>query len=261
MLSLAQRRSAADALAGAERTRVPIPPLSRTYPGLDVTESYEIQRVNVARRLAAGAEIRGHKVGLTSRAMQHQFGVCEPDFGHLLTDMFVADGATIAVAGLCQPRIEVEVAFVLGEDLGDGAVTVEGVLAATTCLLPALEIIDSRIADWQITLADTVADNASSARVVLGDAGVPPDGVNLSQIAAVLERNSEVAEKGASGDVLGNPAIAVCWLANKLAVLGVRLEAGSVVLSGSCTRAVPVGPGDSVRGDLHGLGLVSVNFS
>lgn len=261
MLSESQRREASATLVVAEQRSEPVSPLSEMFPALDLDDAYAIQRIGVGRRTASGARVAGHKVGLTSRAMQEQLNVGEPDYGHLLSDMFVLEGAAIPASELCSPRVEPEVAFVLKHALAGPGLTVADVLRATAFVLPALEVIDSRIADWRITLPDTVADNASSARVVLGASPVPVDRFDLRLIGAVLWKKGKVEETGASGAVLGNPASAVCWLANKLAGFEIELEAGQVVMPGSCTRAVPVAPGDQVRAEFDGLGFVSVGFS
>src|SRR5215472_8622930 len=255
MLSEIQRQEASAALAGAEQRSEPISPLSETFPAMDLDDAYAIQRMGVERRTAGGARLAGHKIGLTSRAMQEQLNVAEPDYGHLLSDMFVLEGTAIPASGLCSPRVEPEVAFVLERGLAGPGLTVADVLRATAFVLPALEVIDSRIADWRITLPDTVADNASSARVVLGASPVPVDRFDLRLIGAALWKKGKVEETGASGAVLGNPASAVCWLANKLAEFEVALEAGQVVMPGSCTRAIAVGPGDHVRAEFDGLGF------
>jgi 2-keto-4-pentenoate hydratase len=261
VISEADRRAVATALAAAERDRAPIGPPSRKWPRLDAVDAYEIQLINARERLAAGGVVRGHKVGLTSRAMQQMLGVGEPDYGHLFADMFVPDGETIAAAGLCYPRAEIEVAFVLGDALQGPGMTVADVLRATAFVLPAIEIIDSRVRDWQITLPDTIADNASSARVVLGANATQPDRVDLRLLGCVLRRNGEIAETGASSAVLGNPAAAVAWLAGKLAQFGVTLDAGHVVMPGACTRAVDVSAGDMILGEFDKLGSVSVGFA
>ena len=257
----ATRQAIADALHGAERDRRPITPVTETWPGLDISDAYAIQRTNVDRRVAAGAVVRGHKVGLTARAMQEMLGVSEPDYGHLLDDMFVADGSATTADRYCAPRIEPEVAFVLDAPLPAPGCTVADVLRATAFVVPALEIIDSRVADWRITLADTIADNASSAGVVVGARTTPIDGLDLATLGVVLRRNGEIVETGAAGAVLGNPVLAVAWLANTLHRLGVRLAAGHVVLPGSCTRALDVRAGEVVRADFDVLGGVSVGFS
>jgi 2-keto-4-pentenoate hydratase len=257
----ADRQAAAAALAAAERDRTPIVPPTQQWPGLDVVDAYEIQLINARERLATGGVVRGHKVGLTSRAMQQMLGVGEPDYGHLFADMFVPDGGTLSAAGLCYPRVEIEVAFVLGDTLKGPGVTVPDVLRATAFVRPAIEIIDSRVRYWQITLPDTIADNASSARVVLGADATPPDRVDLRLLGCVLRRNGEVAETGTSGAVLGNPAAAVAWLANKLGQFGMTLDDGHVVMPGACTRAVEVSAGDIIHGELDELGSVSVGFA
>jgi 2-keto-4-pentenoate hydratase len=261
VISQQQRQEAAQALANAERTRVPIPPLTATYPFLDVTDAYEIQLLAARGRLAAGGRVRGHKVGLSSRAMQKMLGVDEPDYGQLFDDMFVLEGSAVPAARWCAPRIEPEVAFVLRSPLAGPGVTVADALRAVEFVVPALEIIDSRVRDWQIRLPDTIADNASSAAVVLGGVATPLAGLDLRTIGCVLRMNGEVVETGAAGAVLGNPVTALAWLANKVAGGGVTLEAGQVVLPGSCTRAVPVTAGDTVWADFDGLGSVSVTFT
>ena len=172
MLTDAERRSAAHALADAERDRAPIPPLTDTWPGIDVDDAYAVQRLLAEDRMAAGGLLRGLKVGLTAKAMQQMLGVDEPDYGHLFDDMFVLEGGAIDTCQLTAPRVEVELAFVLGERLQGPGVTVADVLRATAYVCPSLEIIDSRVADWKIKLADTIADNGSSCKVVLG--GSPP---------------------------------------------------------------------------------------
>lgn len=262
MLDPETRRAAANALADAERDRVPIAPLRETWLGLDLADAYAIQLTGVAARLAAGRVVRGHKVGLTAAAMREALGIDEPDYGHLLDDMFVPDGGSVPAGRYLAPRVEVEVAFVLRAPLRGPGVTVADVLEATDHLLPSIEIIDSRIADWRIGLADTVADNASSAGVVLGSTRTPVDAVDTAGIGAVLTVG-DLTETGHSSAVLGDPAAAVAWLANTLAALdgAAGLEAGHVVLPGSCTRAMPVTPGTSVRGDFDVLGSVSVTFT
>jgi 2-keto-4-pentenoate hydratase len=261
VLRVDELETAAAELAAAERDRAPVAPLTERLPGMDVLDAYEIQRRNVARRVAAGARIRGHKVGLTSLAMQRLVGVDEPDYGHLLDDMFVFEGTAIEIDRLCAPRVEPEVAFVLDRPLAGPGCSVADVLLATRFLLPSLEVADSRIAEWRIKLPDTVADNASSARVVLGGSALRPEDVDMRTLGVVLRRNGEIVETGAAGAVLGNPATSVAWLANKLHEFGGSLEAGHVILPGSCTPAVEVRPGDVVRADFDRLGDVSVRFA
>lgn len=251
---------AARALRQAESSRQAIAPIAPRWPELDVSDAYAIQQLNVEQRVAAGASIRGHKVGLSSRAMQEMMGVHEPDYGHLLDDMFVFEGHRVAIEELLQPRVEIEVAFVLGAPLPGRGCNVADVLRATEFVLPAIEIIDSRIADWAIGIVDTIADNASSAKVVLGGNPVRLEDIDVRRIGASLQRNGEIVETGTAAAVLGNPATAVAWLARTVAGFGVSLEAGHVILPGSCTRAATVAAGDSVRADFDELGPVDVTF-
>ena len=252
---------AALALREAEASRKPIAPLVSRWPELDVDDAYTIQRANIARRVEAGASIRGHKVGLSSRAMQEMMGVREPDFGHLLEDMFVFEGSEVAMSELIQPRVEVEVAFVLGGSLPARGCNAADVIGATEFVLPAIEIIDSRIADWKIGIVDTIADNASSGKVVLGGRPVRLTDVDVRSIGVAMKRNGDIVETGTADAVLGNPVTAVAWLANTVGAFGVPLEAGQVVMPGSCTRAMPVTAGDAVRADFDRLGHVEVHFS
>ncbi len=261
MLSDDVRSTVADALRDAEVERRPIPPLRETWPEIDVVDAYEIQLLNIRRRLEAGAGVRGHKVGLSSKAMQDMMRVDEPDYGHLLTDMEVASDEPVPAERYCFPRVEVEVAFVLGETLPGAGCTEDDVLRATEYVAPAIELIDSRIADWDIRIADTIADNASSAGFVLGPERVSPGEVDLRAIEAVLMRNGEKVAEGRSDAVLGNPVTAVAWLANKVAGFGVTLEAGHVILPGSVHRAIDVHPGDAFVADFERFGSVSLNFT
>ena len=260
-LTDAQRLEAAEALRVAEETQVAIPPLVQTYPDIDVVDSYEIQLLNIRRRLAAGATVHGHKVGLSSKAMQQMMGVDEPDYGHLLSDMVYSESEPIPTQRFLIPRVEVEVGFVLGDDLPGEGCTVEDVLRCTDFVAPAIELIDSRIEDWRIGLCDTIADNASSCGVILGKERVKPSDIDVRAIDAQLEINGEKVAEGRSDAVLGDPTIAVAWLANKVASFGVRLQKGHVVLPGSCTRAYDVRPGDQVVATFSGLGSVSLSFT
>jgi 2-keto-4-pentenoate hydratase len=265
MLDTMSRDHAADMLRTAEVTCHPIDPLITVFPGIDVADAYAIQRTNVALRVASGARVCGHKIGLSSPVMQKMMGVDEPDFGHLLTDMLVGDATVIDISSLCHPRVEVEVAFVLGQGLPGADCTAADVLAATDHLIAAIELIDSRILDWRIGITDTVADNASSGRFILGSNKVDPRKVDLSDVDAALYagfgRNDVLVTRGNTSAVLGHPANAVAWLARTLAHYDVELEAGHIVLSGSCTRAVDVAKGDHYRATLDGLGEVSVEFA
>jgi 2-keto-4-pentenoate hydratase len=255
-----ERRQAAETLRRAEIDCRPIAPLTETWPGMDVVDAYEIQLANIRARVEAGSIVKGHKVGLSSRAMQRMMGVNEPDYGHLLHEMFIYEGDTVDTSRYCFPRVEVEVGFVLGDRLAGPACTAADVLRATEFVLPCIELIDSRIRDWKITLPDTIADNASSAGVILGASPTRLDDIDVRLLGVLLRKNGEIVETGASGAVLGNPVTAVAWLANKVHTFGVTLEPGHVVLPGSCTRAVDVGPGDFIHAETETLGSVSVTF-
>lgn len=261
MLTPDTRREVAAALAAAERDRSPIAPLTDRWPDLDAVDAYEIQLLNISARLAAGRRIVGHKVGLSAKVMQEMMGVDEPDYGHLLDDMWIEHGARVEAGRYCAPRIEVEVAFVLGRDLPAPGCTVDDVLAATDHLRPAIELIDSRVAEWKIRLGDTIADNASSAGFVLGPRETPAADVDVAGIGARLWRNGEQVAVGESSAVLGNPAIAVAWLADTVHRFGVRLRAGHVILPGSCTRAFDARPGDRFRAEFDTLGDVEIAFT
>ena len=260
MLSAAARAELAADLAEAERTRVPMSPLIVAHPDIDVVDAYEIQLINIRQRIAEGAVVVGHKVGLSSEAMQKMMGVDEPDYGHLLADMEVFEDVPVPAAKYLFPRVEVEVGFLLAEDLPGAGCTEDDVLAATAAYAPSIELIDTRIKDWKIALCDTIADNASSAGYVLGPARVSPKDIDITAIEAVLTRNGEVVAEGRSDAVLGNPVTAVAWLARKVDSFGVRLRAGDIVLPGSCTRAIDARPGDEFVADFAGLGSVRLSF-
>ena len=266
MLESTQRTTAAELLWAAERNLAPVDPLTETFPGIDVVDAYEIQLINIRRKIAAGARVRGHKVGLSSPVMQQMMGVDEPDYGHLLDSMVLGEDAPIPAAGYCYPRIEVEIGYVLGSALPGADCTEADVLAATAYIVPSLELIDSRITNWQIKLPDTIADNASSAGVILGQARRTPaelaaDGVDLANIEAVLYADGTEVARGNTSAVLGNPTACVAWLARKVADFGVKLEAGHLILPGSCTRAIDARPGSAFRAEFAGLGIVAASFS
>lgn len=260
MISQSEREAVADRLWDAGRRRAPIAPVVEAHPDLDVVDAYEIQLHNIARRREAGATVVGHKVGLSSKAMQEMMGVDEPDYGHLLSDMALTEGKPVEASHYCYPRVEVEVGFVLRDALPGPGCTEADVLAATEALVPSIELIDSRIVDWNISLVDTIADNASSAGFVLGTARARPDELDPADIAATLECNGERVAEGNTSAVLGDPTSAVAWLARKVAGFGITLEAGHLVLPGSCTRAIDARPGDEFHAEFQGLGTVSVAF-
>ncbi len=260
MLNIATRDELAADLAQAERSRQPIAPLTSAHPDIDVVDAYEIQLINIRQRVAEGAHVVGHKVGLSSKAMQQMMGVDEPDYGHLLDEMQVFEDTPVKAATYLYPRVEVEVGFILAADLPGADCTEDDVLAATEALVPSIELIDTRITDWKIALCDTIADNASSAGFVLGAARVSPADVDVKAIDATLTRNGEVVAEGRSDAVLGNPVTAVAWLARKVESFGVRLKKGDIVLPGSCTRAFDVHAGDKFVADFAGLGAVRLSF-
>jgi 2-keto-4-pentenoate hydratase len=251
---------AADLAVAYQPGQPTLAPLSSTYDGLTVDDAYAIQRLQIAGRLAGGVSVIGYKVGLTSAAMRQQMGVFEPDFGHLLSDMLYPADAPIPVGRFRQPRAEPEIALILGECLAGPGLSVADVMSATRWVLPAIEIIDSRITDWKITLVDTIADNASSGGVVLGQSPVPVTGRDLALAGCVFRRNGRIAGTGAGAAVLGSPWHAAAWLANTLTGRGEQLAAGSIILTGSITAAVPVAAGDAVTVTIDGLGSATAVF-
>jgi 2-keto-4-pentenoate hydratase len=257
----ALHQALADELWEADRSAKPVAPLTGRHPELGIEDAYAIQSINIERRVAAGQRIIGRKVGLTSRPMQELLGVDEPDFGVLLDDMFVEDGDEIPLDSLLQPRVEAELAFVMDRDLAGPGVTTAKALAAVAGVLPAIEVVDSRVADWRIKLVDTVADNASSGLLVVGGRMRRIEDLDLRLIGVVVSRNGEMIDTGAGAAALGNPARCVAWLANKLGSLGSGLRAGDVVLPGAVHKMVPVRPGDVFRAEFSRLGAVTTRFS
>jgi len=260
------RRAVADALHAAWEARQPCAQPSQTFAGLDVADAYAIQQLNVARRLERGmygepTRVVGRKIGLTSEAIQSWLGVDTPDFGTLLDDMAVPDGGTAEIDVLLQPRAEAEVAFVLGEDLAGPGVTAADVLRATAFVLPAIEIVDSCVADWEITFVDTVADNASSGMFVLGNDPTPLDDLALRTAGMALSKNGHVVSTGAGAACLGHPVNAVVWLADVFGEMGEVLQAGEVLLSGALGPVTEVNDGDVVEARIAGLGNVSCRFA
>lgn len=254
-------KNLADELWHAELTRSPMPPITDLHPNLTVDEAYAIQTHNIDRRVAASGVVRGRKIGMTSRASQDLYGVREPNFGALLADMFVDDGDEIRFDTLLQPRIEAEFAFVMATDLAGPGISTIDALQAIGGVLPAIGVVDSRIADWRIKIQDTVADNGSNARVVLGARMFPVGPLDLCHLGVLFFRNGSPIDSGAGAAVLGNPIRCVAWLANKLGALGSGLRAGDTVLSGALHRMVPIRPGDSYRAHFAHIGSVNVQFS
>ena len=259
-LNETELQTAANMLRQAAQEIKPIDALTDTYPEISIEDAYRIQMMNVEARIGEGLRVIGKKVGLTSPAMQVKLQVNEPDYGHLLDDMLVYQGAEADTSRLLQPRIEGEVAFVLQSDLQGPGVTPTDVLRCSAGVVAALEIIDSRVRDWKIKIQDTVADNASSAAFVVGAELVPATGLDLSRVGYVMTKNGQLAGTAAGAAVLGSPAQAVAWLANKLGQFGIALKAGEIILSGAAAAAVPVVAGDSVCLTVDRVGSVSCRF-
>jgi 2-keto-4-pentenoate hydratase len=251
---------AAELLFDADADQAPIGPLTERFPAIDLADAYAVQQVNLNRRLHAGRVLVGHKIGLTSEPMQTLLGVDEPDFGYVLDDMVVPNGSAVSRRSFCAPRVEPEVAFLLRDPLRGPGVTPDDVGAATEAVAVALEIVDSRIADWKLTLRDTVADNASSGAVVLGP-WIPLDGIDLPSARASLQLNGTEVDSGLGEAVLGDPAAAVAWLANALAPFGTHILPGQFIMSGSFTAAAFIHSGDSASTTISGLGTVSLIFT
>ncbi len=258
-LSREQIDAASDALFNAETTFTQIPSISATYPDADVGDAYAIAMGVTARKVAAGRTIKGHKIGLTSKAMRANSGAKEPDYGTLTDDFFVYEGATVSPSRLHRPLVEVEIAFVLKHDLVGPAINVVDVIQATDFVLPCLEIVDSRQESRGPTpLIDTIADAASCGFVVLGANPRRLDQIDVRRIGAVMLKNGEIEESGVGAAVMGNPVNSIAWLANKLHEYGVPLKAGHVLLSGSFVKALPFGPGDTLSAIFDTLGEVNL---
>lgn len=249
-----------DELYTALRQATPLEPLTSRYPDLSIEHAYRIQERMNLRRQQDGERIIGKKIGVTSRAVMNMLGVHQPDFGMLTDAMLVNQGGTIELASMIAPKAEGEIAFVLKRDLCGPGVGFAEVVAATECVLPCFEIVDSRVRDWKIKIQDTVADNASCGVFVLGSQAFSPLKVDLHTCGMVLERNGEVVVTGAGAAALGSPFNAVAWLANTLGRLGMSLKAGEVILSGALGAMVPVQPGDQFRVAMGGLGDCAVRF-
>ena len=247
-------------LAEAEATRVGTAPLTSIDSDLTVKEAYSIQLENINKKLEQGQKIVGKKIGLTSKAMQNLLGVGEPDYGHLLDSMVVENGGRISIEDVLQPKVEAEIAFILKKELRGPNVTTLDVLQATEYVVPALEIVDSRVKDWKIKLADTVADNASSGYYVLGGKPTRIEDIDLELIGMVLTKNGELVNTGVGAAALGNPASCVAWLANKLSEFDITLHAGEVILSGALSAAEVATQGDTFTARFAHIGQVSVRF-
>lgn len=243
----------------AEQQCVPLAPLSETYPALSVEQAYAIQ--SAWFQLKQPARLIGHKIGLTSLAMQQLLGIDQPDYGFLLETMAISSGGTFKRSDFLAPRIEPEIAFWLNQDLRGPDVTPDDVLNATSGVSAALELVDSRVIDWRIKLVDTIADNASSARVIVSEQRFDPRQLDLAAESVTLLRNEQSVGSGDGKAVLGHPAAAVAWLANKLAEFGVTLSRGQLVLPGAMCAAATVGAGETYRAVFNHLGEVVVHFT
>lgn len=260
-LTSEQVNELAHALHKAEHTLEPITPLTEQYPDMDIADAYAVQLAGIKERTEAhGGEIVGWKVGLTSKAMQQMLGVDQPDFGHLLDNMRMDEGVDIDCADMIWPRVEPEIAFQLKADLKGPGVTAPDVMDATEYLIPALEVIDSRIKDWKIKLCDTIADNASCGRFVLGRRRTAPSGFDIKLIGMNYYVNDDLVATATSAAVIGDPAEAVAWLANTLAPYGHYLHAGHVIMPGSLVAAVDAKPQGRIRADFDRIGSVELRL-
>src|SRR5215467_14666797 len=259
MLSDADRKKAADILVAAQNERKQATQLHVTFPDITIEDSYAISTEVANRKIKAGARMIGHKVGLTSKAMQRSSMIDEPDYGYILDDQLIADGAKVKHADYCKPRVEVELAFIMGKKLQGPGVGLAEVLRATEYVVPAIEIVDARLQDPR-KIVDTVADNGPDAGIVVGARPVGPIDVDLRWVGGIMYRNSEIEETGVAAGVLGHPAMGVAWLVNKLGAHGAALEPGHLVLAGSFTRVVFARKGDTLHGDFGPLGGIAVQF-
>lgn len=260
MLTDTQRKQAVDSLLESHRTKVQGERPSAMFPDIQIEDSYAISSALAAQRVKEGAKIIGHKIGLTSKAMQAASKIDEPDYGYIFDDLLIANGAKVPFENFCVPRVEPELTFILKEPLKGPNVGLIDVMRATEWVVPSIEIIDARVTEPR-KIFDTVADNGAAAGLVLGGRPVRPEEVDLRWVGAIFHRNSEIEETGIAAGVLGHPAMAVAWLANKLAPFDTTLEPGHMMLSGSFTRPVWAEKGDTLMADFGPLGTVSVQFT
>jgi 2-oxo-hept-3-ene-1,7-dioate hydratase len=260
MLDQSTIESIADELVEAGRTRTPVQRLTARYPEMTIEDSYKVQNLWRERSEAAGRTLAGRKIGLTSKAMQYATGISEPDYGIIFDDMILENGCTVKWDQYTHPRIEVELAFVLNRDIKGPNATIFDVLNATEYVVPALEILDSRIEMEGRTIVDTISDNAAMGAMVIGGNPVRPQDVDLRWISAILYKNQTVEETGVAAGVLNHPAAGVYWLANKIAPHGDHLKAGETILAGSFTRPMWVHEGDTVFADYGQLGTITCRF-
>ncbi len=253
-------KKVAENLYKAEKESFQINTISTENPDMTVEDAYQIQLENVAKKVADGEKIIGLKVGLTSKPMQKLLGVNEPDYGHLTDKMLLPEGVVCLMKELNQPKVEGELAFCLKRPLKGPGVTIADVYNATDWVAPAIEIVDSRIKDWKIKLVDTIADNGSSAKLVLGSKMTKIEEIDMRLIGMNMEKNGELLSSGTGAEVWGNPAAAVVWLANKLSQFDIEMKAGSIILSGAVTAAEAANSGDVFTVSFQGMGSVTVKF-
>lgn len=251
----------AEQLRQAYRTRTPLAPLRQSFPHLDVDAAYSIQQANTKFWESQGRRVVGRKIGLTSVSVQKQLGVDQPDYGMLFADMAVADGDEVDISSLLQPKVEAEIALVLERDLDAELCTVVDLIGAVAYALPAIEIVDSRIANWDIGIVDTVADNASAGLFVLGNRPVALKDFDARLCGMVMERNGEQVSLGAGAACLGHPLNAALWLVRKMAESGRPMRAGEMILTGALGPMVTVAGDDVVQTRIEGLGSVRVAFN
>jgi 2-oxo-hept-3-ene-1,7-dioate hydratase len=259
MLTEEECRKVAASILEAEKSREPIIQPSRSYPLMDIADAYRVQDFWAEGRCARGASVVGHKIGLTSRAMQMASKITEPDYGRIVDDAFFKDGAAITAGTFIKPRLEVELAFIMGTDISGPHTQIYDVLRATEYVVPALEIIDYRT-QVPRDIVDTIADNAAFGAIVVGGRPVRPFDVDLRWIGAALSKNGIIEESGVSVAVMGHPAAGIAWLVNKLHAVGAGLKKGQIVLAGSFTRPVDITSGDVVHVEYGALGSIGVSF-
>lgn len=252
--------AAADALSAAAASGTPCAPVKDGIAALGIDGAYAVQSELTRRAIAGARTLVGRKIGLTSKAVQTQLGVDQPDYGMLFADMEIADHEIIPLARFLQPRVEAEIAFVLDRDLDDAEITLGKLIPAIAFALPAIEIVDSRIADWKISILDTIADNASSGAYVLGGSPAKIGDLDLRLCGMSMELKGEPVSVGCGAACLGNPLNAALWLARRMAALGSPLKAGDVVLSGALGPMIPVTPGASYTARINGLGTITAHF-
>jgi 2-oxo-hept-3-ene-1,7-dioate hydratase len=259
VLSEEDRQKGAEAILKAERERIACIQLSKKYPAMEIVDAYRVQDIWAEARIANGARMVGHKIGLTSRAMQMASKMTEPDYGRILDDALYNDGAQIKTETFIRPRLEVELAFIMGEDLEGPGCRIYDVMRATEFVVPALEIIDYRT-EVPREIVDTIADNAAFGAIVVGGRTIRAFDVDVRWIGATLSQNGLIEESGVSAAIMGHPAAGIAWLVNKLAAVEAKLKKGQIVLGGSFTRPVDIKKGDVIQADYGPLGAIGVSF-